>query len=67
MPEVLGDAALLAPVHDTQAMARALRNVVEDRVVADTLREKGLARSAKFSWAKFAEQNLALYRDVLQQ
>lgn len=66
MPEVLGGAGLLAPVKDTQAMARALRQVVDNPDVADRLRQLGLARAATFSWARFAEGNLALYRDVLQ-
>ena len=66
MPEVLGGAGLLAPVKDTQAMARALRQVVDNPDVAERLRHLGLARAATFSWARFAEGNLALYRDVLQ-
>ena len=66
MPEVLGGAGLLAPVHDTQAMASALRRVLDDRDLAESLRKRGLARAATFSWKKFAEQNLALYRNVLQ-
>lgn len=65
MPEVLGSAGLLAPVHDTAAMATALRRVLDDPALAEALRSAGLARAATFSWERFAVQNLAVYRGVL--
>ncbi len=65
MPEVLGGAGLLAPVHDTAAMAEALRRVLDEPGLAETLRSAGLARAATFSWERFAVQNLAVYRSVL--
>lgn len=65
MPEVLGGAGLLAPVHDTRAMADALRRVLDEPDLAGKMRSVGLARAATFSWERFAVQNLAVYQHVL--
>ncbi len=65
MPEVLGGAGMLAPVHDTTAIAGALRRVLDDPGLVETLRSAGIARAATFSWERFAMQNLAVYRGVL--
>lgn len=65
MPEVLGGAGLLAPVHDTRAMAAALRRILDEPGLGETLRSGGLARAATFSWQRFAAQNLEVYRQVL--
>lgn len=65
MPEVLGGAGLLAPVHDTRAMAAALRRVLDEPALAQTLGCAGVARASAFSWEHFAARNLAVYRHVL--
>ena len=65
MPEVLGGAGLLAPVHDTAAMASALRRALDEPGLAETLGKAGIARAETFSWKRFAVQNLEVYRGVL--
>lgn len=65
MPEVTGGAALLADPHDHGEIAAALRQVVDNSVLADDLRRRGLERAAALDWRQFAADNLALYRRVL--
>lgn len=65
MPEVTGNAALLAPPSDPHAIAAALRMAVDDKRCAGTMREAGLARAAQLNWRDFAAANLAIYRRVL--
>jgi glycosyltransferase involved in cell wall biosynthesis len=65
LPEVLGDAALFAPPEDEQALAEALRAVLQDADLRADLRERGLARAAQFSWERTAAETLAVYREVL--
>lgn len=65
MPEVMGGAGLLAPVHDTRAMSQALRRVLDEPNLAEHMRNAGPARAAAFSWRRFAAQNLEVYRHVL--
>lgn len=65
MPEVTAGAALLAPPRDPRAIAAALRRAVDDRKLAASMREAGLARAAQLSWRAFAAETLAVYRRVL--
>ena len=61
LPEVLGDAALLVPVGDTEALAAALDQAVHDRSVATRLRAAGLARATAFTWDDAAARLATLY------
>lgn len=64
LPEVVGDAALTVDPYDVQAIAAAvLRLLAEDELRA-TLRRRGSARAALFSWERVARQTLALYKRV---
>jgi glycosyltransferase involved in cell wall biosynthesis len=65
LPEVVGDAALTAAPDDIEALVRCVTQVLGDSAVAATLRERGLAQSASFSWARTADQTVAAYRRVL--
>jgi glycosyltransferase involved in cell wall biosynthesis len=65
MPEVADGAALLADPHDPGAIAAALKQAVDDPVLAVDLRARGLRRAAELDWRGFAAANLALYRRVL--
>jgi len=51
MPEVAGDAALLVDPASVDQIARAMERIVSDTSLRRQLREKGLARAARFSWA----------------
>lgn len=65
LPEICGDAGLLVEPMDVQAMARAMASVLGDPALAGDLRARGLRRAACFSWARVAEETVAVYRSVL--
>ncbi len=65
LPEVAGDAALLVAPTDTDALARAMLAVLQDGRLWTRLHRASLARAAEFSWARAAEQTLAVYRRVV--
>jgi glycosyltransferase involved in cell wall biosynthesis len=65
LPEVVGEAALLCDPLDELALADALKRVVSDEDLRDTLRERGLKQAAKFSWDRTAKETLAVYNSVL--
>jgi len=67
MPEVVGEAAILVPPDDEDALVDAMVNVLENTSVRETLRAKGLARAGQFSWKKTAIETLALYEKVLSR
>jgi len=65
LPEVVGDAGVLADASDPPAFASALARVLGDPAFAATLRAKALARSSRFSWSLVAQKaRSALIRAV---
>ncbi|PDV96454.1 glycosyltransferase family 4 protein [Candidatus Chloroploca asiatica] len=62
IPEVAGDAALIADAEDERGFAHHIEAVLTDPAEADRLRERGYERMQAFSWAKTAEQTLASYQ-----
>ena len=65
MPEVTGNAALLIDPHDTVGIAGAMTRILDDPLLAETMRQRGRARAAQLRWEDFAQANLALYRRAL--
>jgi glycosyltransferase involved in cell wall biosynthesis len=65
LPEVAGDAALLVDPRDVDAIASAMRRILDDSDLAADLRARGLARAAQFSWERTARETLAVYEKVL--
>ena len=64
--EVVGDAGLLVPSGDEDALAGALCRYLDDPAFAARLATHTRARAAAFSWDRAAEDTLAIYRAVLR-
>lgn len=64
LPEVVGDAALLIDPYDPEAIAGAMRMVLNDEALRDHLRERGLARAREFSWQRSIARVRAIYEEV---
>jgi len=64
VPEVVGDAAVLVPVGDVDALAGALAELVGDRERAGEMRRRGRERVAAFSWDRTVDGLVRLYRDL---
>ena len=62
LPEVAGDAALLADATDPVALADALQRLITDPALRAELRGRGLARAAGFNWQASAQVLVAAYR-----
>ena len=67
LPEVLGDAASLVDVGDTDALARALDQALSDPATRAGLVEAGRRRVQAFSWASCAAGLADLYRGVADE
>jgi glycosyltransferase involved in cell wall biosynthesis len=65
LPEIYGDAARYCDPHDAESIADALAEVASDEHLRAQLGERGRRRAAEFSWARTAEQTLAVYREAL--
>jgi glycosyltransferase involved in cell wall biosynthesis len=66
LPEIAGDAALLADPLSVESLTDALRRVVTDHALAADMIERGLRRATGFSWERTARETLALYRKVME-
>jgi glycosyltransferase involved in cell wall biosynthesis len=60
MPEVVGDAGLLVDAADERAIADQLLRLASDARLGASLRERGLARAATFTWERAARETLAV-------
>jgi len=66
LPEVVGDAALLADPSDSNGFMGHLEQVLADEELRRMLREKGLARAAQFSWERTARETVRVYERVME-
>ncbi|WP_205728955.1 glycosyltransferase family 4 protein [Flagellimonas onchidii] len=68
MPEVAGEgSALMVDPFNPLEITNAIRAIVEDKVLAKVLAEKGIKRAKHFSWESMAKNVLELYEDVHNQ
>ena len=61
LPEVLGDAALLVPVGDDEALADALEAALAENGLRERLVSAGHRQVARYSWERTADGLLDLY------
>jgi glycosyltransferase involved in cell wall biosynthesis len=66
LPEVTGSAALLFDPTSLEAFEDCIIRVLTQPDLYETLKRDGLRRAAGFSWAKAADETLAVYRDALE-
>lgn len=64
LPEVTADAGLLVDPNVPEEIAVAIYRLLSDDALWASMAEKGLKRSACFSWEKAARETLALYHSV---
>lgn len=67
MPEVAGDAGLLVPPQDVDALRQALEQLIDDDALCTRLGQLGRERSQLFNWQRCVDQTVTVYHKVLQQ
>ena len=67
LPEVCGDAALLVDPGDMEALAAAMRRLIEDPALAAELASRGQERARRRPWRVAAEETLRVYDELLSQ
>jgi glycosyltransferase involved in cell wall biosynthesis len=65
IPEVAGEAAILAEVGDVTGLAEGIRRLLLDADDFSRRRKRGIALSAGRTWTKVAERQADLYRRVV--
>jgi len=67
LPEVVGDAGLLVPPADDQALARAILTILQQPQLAQKLGRAGHQRVHQyFTWPKAAQRTVAVYREAIR-
>lgn len=61
LPEVVGDAGLLVPVNDVEALADEIVRVLEDAELRAELGRRGERRATGYSWRAAAEKTIQVY------
>ena len=64
LPEVAGGAAVLVDPYSPQAIADGIHRVLTDEALRRSLRQKGLARAAQFSWEQSVRRVREIYNDA---
>lgn len=64
LPEVVGDAGLTVDPFDVDAIAGAIRKLMNDSTLRATLSQKGQERASAFTWRDTARQTLRIYQEV---
>jgi glycosyltransferase involved in cell wall biosynthesis len=64
LPEIVGDAALQVDPYDIDALAAAMRRVLNDTDLQADMRAKGIVQAGKFSWLETAKRTHAVYQAV---
>ena len=64
LPEVVGDAGLTVDPFDIDAIAGAIRKLMNDSTLRATLSQKGQERASAFTWRDTARQTLRIYQEV---
>jgi glycosyltransferase involved in cell wall biosynthesis len=63
--EVIGDAALFVPPEDPKEWVRAMKQLAENSLLQEQLRQKGSLRSVQFDWKKTAEETWKVLKSVV--
>jgi glycosyltransferase involved in cell wall biosynthesis len=64
LPEVVGDAGLVVDGTSTDALADAMRQILERPELARQLSQRGRSRAEAFRWEVCASQSMAFFREI---
>lgn len=66
LPEIVGDAALVAEALDVGALSEHLRRLLEDDRLHRALSQAGVAQASPFTWERCARQTVDVYLEAVR-
>jgi len=67
MPEFVGDACLLVPPQDDEALYQAMKKLLYNKDLQKVLSIKGHQQASQFTWERTARETLEVYQKVMLQ
>ena len=64
LPEVVGEAGLMVEAKDVEALAGAMKRILEDNALRERMIAKGAEQASKFTWGGAAFRLLSLYETL---
>ncbi len=64
LPEVVGEAGLTVEATDAEALAEAMKRVLEDDTLRERMIARGMKQARKFTWEKAAAKLMNLYETL---
>ncbi len=64
LPEVAGDAALTVDARDVEEIVQAVKELLHNPLLRNSLIEKGFKQVERFSWERTARETQSVYEDV---
>ena len=64
LPETLGDAALLIDPYNISEITLGIKSVLEDKNLADRLKQKGIKRAEKYNWENTTRETLDIFKEI---
>ena len=64
LPEVVGNAGILVDPRSVDEISKALYQVISNKNLQETMRQRGLERAKMFSWEKVAKETIRLLEDA---
>lgn len=65
IPEVVGDAAIMLPPNDISGLAKAVKDILENKTLRDDYVKRGYLNASRFTWELCASKVLSLYKKIL--
>ena len=66
LPEIVGEAGMLVPVNNVEALHGAMIEVLGDEDLRREMINKGIQRAAKFSWEQTAKLTFQVYQQMMR-
>lgn len=67
LPEVIKNAGILLDPCEKLDWVRAMKNILRNKHLKNTLSQRGLRRVKQFSWAKCIKETVTVYNEVLNE
>jgi len=66
LPEIIGTAGLAFSPNNLDQLIKSIHQILEDRILQQTLSKQSLLQATKFSWHKTAQETLKIFEQLMQ-